>query len=293
MRAGGRILMIFGLVLAIIAGVATFIVLRASPEVNPEEDTGPTLVSVVVALQPIEPWQEIPVDALTVREYPEPLPDNAILAEMPAGTVIGEPVAGEPTPAADATPPAGGETEEGEGEPVSGLELVSGKISNTRIYPGQVIVRSQLVDKQLQETLTGVGSNASYIIPDGKVAVAIPITQISSVAGALKAGDVIDILVTMNIDFTNIGIEEVQNITQLTLQKVPVLRVGPWSVTDDEKNAGGIVTVIVEPQEAVEIKYIRDNTVFDFALRSITDESDFVTRPVNVDYLVEQYNFLP
>ncbi len=273
MRAGGRILMIFGVVLGIIAAAATFIILRETTPPAGEAGGAPLVESstVLVAYQTIEPWQEIPVDAVGPAEYPNPIPADAVLGEMTT------------------------ENPDGTALPVSGVEYIQGKISNTRIYPGQVIVTTQLLDKQLEEQRLGLGSNLSYIIPDGQVAIAIPIDQISSVAGALRAGDQVDIIATISLGVGGDPNAETESVTQYLMQKVPVLRVGPWTVTEDDsqESVGGIVTVVVEPQQALEIKRIRDSASFEFVLRSITDDSDFTTQPVNDQYLIDRYNLAP
>src|SRR5687768_1048348 len=115
MRAGGRILIIFGIVLALIAATAVFIILRNSPAGQAEVDPATIVQSqnVVVAVQTIDPWQEIPADALQIREYPLPLPADAITEEMvitDTATLEGE-----------AAP---------EGGVISGIQFVNGRISN-------------------------------------------------------------------------------------------------------------------------------------------------------------------
>jgi Flp pilus assembly protein CpaB len=310
MRSGGRILIIFGLVLGMIAAAATLILLRNSSAAQAagaaEETVALETVNVIVAYQTIEPWQPIPADAIGIREYPAPAPDGAILetgiqpsvadatSETPEGETADIEAAGESIPE----------------EPISGVEYIVGKISNTRIYPGQVIVQSQLVDKELEEERLGLGGEASYIIPDGKVAVAIPIDSISSVAGALRSGDQVDIIATVTLETEEgaasseagsgaegaaTGGDQQPEITQLLLQRVQILRVGQWVVTEDgqEQTGGGVVTVIVDPQQALELKHIREKTRFEFILRSITDETEFVTEPVDDAYIIEQYNLLP
>lgn len=272
MRSGGRILMIFGLVLAVIAGAATFVIIQqsgATEEAPPEVE----MVEVVVAVQPLRPWQEIPVDALQIREYPAPAPENAVKGKVEV------------------------ENEEGELEEISGIDYLRDKISNTRIYPGQIIVETQLIDKELEEQRLGLGSNASFIVPDGKVAVIIPVDSISTIGGALRAGDQVDIIATMDVEFPLEPERESETYTQFLLQKIQILRIGAWSAGGDEEDKGGgggnFVTVIVEPQQALELKHTRKSTAFEFVLRSITDDSDFVTEPVNDDYIIELYNILP
>jgi Flp pilus assembly protein CpaB len=64
-----------------------------------------------------------------------------------------------------------------------------GKVAKTEIVQGQVIVRSMLAE------LHGAGE-ASFRIPEGRVAVAYPINRQTSVAYAVQPGDYVDILVT-------------------------------------------------------------------------------------------------
>jgi Flp pilus assembly protein CpaB len=279
MRAGGRILMIFGLILAVIAGVATFLVLQRSDqaeELGGEQTAAPETTTVIVAVQPIEPYQEIPIDAIQVRPYPNPVPADAILEEQATvDELTGEEVV------------------------LPGTQFVAGKISNTRIYPGQVIVATQLIDKQLEETRLGLGSNAAYIVPDGQVAVIIPASPESTIAGALRAGDQVDIIVSASIEDPGDEEGELEVVSQITLQQVQVLRVGFWSAAQADDNAGVgesnlvYLTLLVSPQQAVELKTIEQAATYEIALRSITDEAEFVTEPVDLDYLIERYNMQP
>ena len=64
-----------------------------------------------------------------------------------------------------------------------------GKVAKTEIVQGQVIVRSMLVD-------VGIAGEASLNIPPGRVAVAYPIDNQSSVSYAIQPGDSVDILIT-------------------------------------------------------------------------------------------------
>lgn len=274
MRAGGRILIIFGIVLGLIAFGAIFLILRNTQQAGESAGPGSILegVDVVVALQPIEPYQEIPPDALEIRTYPV-APESAVRAQ-------------EQNPALERDPNAA--------PTISGIEFVAGQISSTRIYPGQLIVKDQLVDKTLAETQRGVGGNLSYILADNEVGIAVPMDQISSVAGAVQPGDYVDFLATVSV-LPPPGAEAEgtppQYVTYL-LQRVQVVRVGPWSVQEEgsDQQQGAIVTVIVEPQQAAEIRWIQNNTTWQFVLRSITDEADHQIEPVNQDYMLQQYN---
>lgn len=133
-------------------------------------------------------------------------------------------------------------------------ELI-GKVAKTDIFQGAPIVRSMLTE--IVE-----GSEAAFLIPEGKVAVAFPITRFSSVGYGIQAGDHVDILLSarfidrdeekqnardtfdfrleMMTNFVNAGIKttrldmpvfetEARPVTQLIVQNAGVLRVGAWA----------------------------------------------------------------
>jgi Flp pilus assembly protein CpaB len=64
-----------------------------------------------------------------------------------------------------------------------------GKVAKTDIVQGQLILLSMLADP-------GDASDAALLIPAGRVAVAYPIEEQSSVAYAIRQGDSVDILIT-------------------------------------------------------------------------------------------------
>ena len=133
-------------------------------------------------------------------------------------------------------------------------ELI-GKIAKTEIFQGQPIVRSMLAEI-LQ------GSEASFAIPEGRVALAFPITRFSSVGYGIEAGDHVDVLLSARfidreeekqsardtIDFrvevmerlTAADVEsasfeiplfeaKARPVTQLIVQNAGVLKVGAWA----------------------------------------------------------------
>ena len=111
------------------------------------------------------------------------------------------------------------------------ISQVSGKLTKTPIAIGQLVSADMIVDKKAEESRKGLGSEASLIIPAGKVAVAFPLNQISGVAGALKDGDTVDLLVSYDLVSGNQAATGVtkRQVTQITLQDVEILRVGAWS----------------------------------------------------------------
>ena len=63
-----------------------------------------------------------------------------------------------------------------------------GRVAATDIVQGQPILRSMLAEK-------GAAGQAALLIPEGRVAVAFPINEQSSVAYAIQPGDYVDVLI--------------------------------------------------------------------------------------------------
>lgn len=161
-----RLFIIIGVFLAIVAVAGLlYVVLQqrnAGGTPAPAEETAqqaePTAIpmkEVIVARQPIPRGGEFTAESLGRTEYPESsIPPNAIVNE--AETI--------------------------------------GKIANSEIVQGQIIVRDLLRDK-----VGGGSGEAAFDIPAGHVMVAFPINKQTSVAYAIQPGDVVDVLMTFSI----------------------------------------------------------------------------------------------
>lgn len=80
-----------------------------------------------------------------------------------------------------------------EGE--AGLEAVIGQIARTDIFREQPILQNMVTEDP--STLANIGSDAAAILPPNRVAVALPMDRITSVAYAIQPGDYVDIIVSM------------------------------------------------------------------------------------------------
>jgi pilus assembly protein CpaB len=145
-------------------------------------------------------------------------------------------------------------------------EDVIGKRARTDILRGQPILQSMITADVAE--LAARGNDASLFIPPGKVAVAFPIDQLSSVGYAVGSGDRVDILVAFQVldvnqegqypvvpfnrdlvdelvaagmqpeqavaqvaaDLKSVQVEP-RLVSQLTLQNLEVLHVGEWPVS--------------------------------------------------------------
>lgn len=140
-----------------------------------------------------------------------------------------------------------------------------GKIARTDVLRGQPMLESLIAADP--KDLTTKGSDASLFIPAGKVAMAFPISKLTSVGYAIGAGDRVDVIVSFAVldvdqegqypvvpfnrdlvdDLISAGMEPQEAVSrvlnkldsvsikprllsQLTLQNIDVLHVGEWPV---------------------------------------------------------------
>ena len=75
---------------------------------------------------------------------------------------------------------------------VANPEQAVGKYTTTRITKGQIVLSNQLSD-------TLRAGNLSLSVPCGMEAVALPLSDLMSMNGAIKAGDHVDILLTIDL----------------------------------------------------------------------------------------------
>jgi pilus assembly protein CpaB len=258
MRRGGRILILLGLILGMIAAGAMFLILSSQQAPPPQVATR----SVVIAVQNIIARNEVTTAALGKAEYPE----NTI-------------------------PPGAFDR----------IEDVSGKLALTTIVPGQIILDSMVIDKA---KAGATRSNASFLIPDGKVAVEFSISALSGVGGAIQAGDYVDLMLTLTpggISATatrtpgGLPPTEGQAVTQFMLQDVLILQVGQWGAVSGGGNQpapqANILTFVMAPQDALALKSASEQGSIQMILRKAGDHKPYTTEPVNLEYLNRRFNF--
>jgi pilus assembly protein CpaB len=184
------------------------------------------------------------------------------------------------------------------------IEDVAGKLATVPIYQGQIILPQMYVNKA---TAKATGSNASYLIPDGKVAVAYSINAVSGVANALQPGDSVDLLLTLSpssipTQTTTTAARaattgtEGQPVTQLMLQDVLILQVGSWAAApassgQQQAPAGDILTFVLDRQDALALKSASEQGSIQLVLRPAGDHKQVTTEPVTLQYLNKRFNF--
>ncbi|MCD6555335.1 MAG: Flp pilus assembly protein CpaB [Chloroflexi bacterium] len=322
MRRGRFLLIVGGLLILATVGLLAFYFLTAggpspapaaggTPEGTAVATEAPPVPTrkVLIAVQDIPPCMEILPDAVAEWEIPEKdIPDDVVLTKE---EILGpgmHPIAMEP------------------------------------ILRGEPVAHSVLSSR---EEIMRQGLDSACLIPKGKVAVAFPVTQLSSVAYAVQPGDRVDVLAS--VSFVDLdaeyqlklpviltggedcmagcqpsGEQRERTLTQLTVQDVEVLMVGPWgagipfppeAVPSAEVTpvpgegegppttaTGGaktytMVVLLVSPQDALVLKWFRENgALIDLALRSGEAGGDhdlFSTEPVTMEYMVRRFGMAP
>jgi pilus assembly protein CpaB len=296
MRGRGRLLIVLGVILGLVAAGGVLYVMmqgaQPTPTAPPSEVVVPT-TQIIVAAQNIPRGSEITADLVARRDWPAGSEPPDVIAEE--------------------------------------AELI-GKVAKTDIFQGAPIVRSMLTE-------IVVGSEAAFSIPEGKVAVAFPITRFSSVGYGIQAGDHVDVLLSArfidreeekqsardSIDFrievmerlTAAKVEsasfdlpvfeaKARPVTQLIVQNAGVLRVGAWATPTPppvETTEGGeapppvppsppdMIILVVNQQDALVLKYARENNfILDLALRAAGDEAPITTEAVTLEYMIRRFS---
>jgi len=159
------------------------------------------------------------------------------------------------------------------------LPRVVGMVTSEMIVGGEQVLERRLFTDGKQVGFTGV-------IPAGKRALTVGVSDITGVAGLVKAGDAVDAIVTF--DQQVVG----DNVSQILLQNILVLAVNRESEVPKDrdpkkeaaKDAGVVkmttVTLAVSPEEAAQIAMAEDKGKLRFALRPYLPETGVASKQV-------------
>ena len=142
----------------------------------------------------------------------------------------------------------------------------------------EIVAGEQVLERRL--LLPGAKSGFSWVIPPGKRALTVAATEVTGVAGLLKAGDYVDVLVTVETQ-TGGG-----SFTQMAMQNIAVLSVNRDSLAgaDNEslaketakdlaRNKLTSITLAVSPDDAARITLAEEKGKVRFALRPYFQEA--------------------
>lgn len=256
MRGGGRIFVILGIVLALIAGAAVFIVLANA---EPQPVQVPT-TKVVIAFQKIRDRSEISADQVGQVDWPQTVPTPIGAFQDPAEVVGKLPL--DPIYA---------------GQPIIADMLISKADALERHSNAALILEQGQVAVAFGVSL---GSSVAEAIQTGD-RVDLIVTYSVEVQNPITSQGTGQYIVTQ---------KTLENV--LILQVGP----WPRDVGEQSSAQGGgpvnVVTLQMVEQDAIALKHI-ENTASShaFVLRAANDEQIFTTEPVTLEYLNRRFNF--
>jgi pilus assembly protein CpaB len=164
-----------------------------------------------------------------------------------------------------------------------------GKANTTRLVADEIVLGTadRLVGGE------GQSARAAATIPRDKVALAIPATESISVAGALQAGDRVDVIATWTRQNT-------QPITQTIFQDVSVFSVGHWqngntrqrgsAAASGGNGAGNTITLLLDYQQAMTVEYlVQTGGHVSLAMRRFDQSGVVATEPITPETLGRRY----
>jgi pilus assembly protein CpaB len=159
---------------------------------------------------------------------------------------------------------------------VTASSNVVNQYTTSDIYPDQVVLKDQLTSAKKSNEM-------KYKIPAGKRAVTIEIDPVSGVAGYIKPGNRIDMIISFKP-------EPEGKITQsLTLlQNIEVLAVGSQASAKEENNKGDNITLAVTPQEAQSVMLAENTGKIKLTLRPVNDNNNAPVGVSNHQVLMSQ-----
>lgn len=180
------------------------------------------------------------------------------------------------------------------------------------IPQGTVIQEAMSLDR---EALVQAGQSAAMLFGPGLVAMAMPVGVLGSVAGAVSAGDHIDIIAALDVvevdpeiqallPLEGNGIQIPRSVVQLTLQNIEVLRVGPWGAGPADptrSNAGtgtaSLLTVVLPQQDALVLDYLlgkvdQGQARMTVVLRAADDGEIVAVDAVTLDYIMKRFGIV-
>lgn len=161
------------------------------------------------------------------------------------------------------------------------VDEVVGKLTLVDLYPGEIVLAQRLVDPNVT---TGNGRLA-LVVAEDEVLMAFPAQDLMSNIGVLKPGDHVDLLFSFN--FSSGGL-----VTFDLLQNVTIAAIVGGEIPEGASapKSPQALLFTISPQDALVLKHIKDaGGTLDIVLRAPDAEEEFVTEPVNEDYLLNRY----
>ncbi len=208
---------------------------------------------------------------------------------------------------------------------LSAAEDAVGKITMIPLAAGELVMRHHLADP------TNISQNLAFIIGDDQVVMAFPATDLMSQVDVLKPGDLVDILVSVEVpvlpsttggavsggsaasttqqDKELFTFDALQRLTiqaivvsvkpktqtgaSTTTTTSPVGTPAPTPTLSPDEIQADAILVALAPQDALVLKHLKDaGGIADIVLRAPTSNQAFGVKPVSPEYLKDRYGLV-
>lgn len=170
---------------------------------------------------------------------------------------------------------------------------VIGKIATGRIVAGEPVLLSKV---STEAEKTGLAPT----LPPGLVAMVLSLSPVSAVGSAIRTGDTVDVLISLEYSSYNAEGDESKEMhtTFYSIQDVPILEASTPSAEAGRSSGVAVqagmgstvvVTILVTPQDALLLKYAREMGSIDLVLRSPQFHEQVVTDPVYLGYIMRRF----
>lgn len=148
------------------------------------------------------------------------------------------------------------------------IQAISGRVLSMPVGKGEALTGLRLAAEDVK--LGGI----SALVAPGKRAMAVKGNKVMGLAGFIRPGNRVDVLVTLPVG------EREQKITKLVLEKMPVLATGTElePAGDGEKPSSvDVYTLEVTPEESEKLALAATEGTLNFALRNEADQESVLT----------------
>jgi pilus assembly protein CpaB len=162
-----------------------------------------------------------------------------------------------------------------------GDAVPAGYVRSADEVVGRGLISSVKANELLLETRVaprGAGGGLSVTIPDGMRAVSVRVDDVIGVAGFVMPGMRVDVVLTLPPE-----LDRRETVTQILLQKVPVLAAGQIVQQDAQGKpmTVSVMTLLVSPEDGETLILAANQGKIQLALRNTLDLSDVRTSGAN------------
>lgn len=154
-------------------------------------------------------------------------------------------------------------------------EQVVGRVVGTTFAAGEILTASRLLDDSIQY------GGVSTLISPGMRAIAVKGNQILGIAGFIRPGNRVDVLVTIDDERR----EKDKAVTKTVLENIKVIATGTELEKrgdDKETSSVDVYTLEMTPRDAEKLSLAATRGTLHFALRNPADEETVKTRGTTV-----------